>query len=567
MKELVSLLEQWNYERYVLNKSDIPILIYDQHFKELQNLEQQYNFFITDSPTQKIGRKPIGNNSQITKRKNPMLSLDSIDNYEELESWDKRIKKILQKDNVEYVCEWKIDGLSISLIYTNHKLTQISTRGDGNIGEDVTFNKRLIKDIPFTLKDICDCEIRGEVYMKKSELHQLNEELKEKNGKLLSNPRNAAAGTIRSLDSFLQRSLNFFAYQIFFEQNNKITSQVQCLQKLKKLGFSTDSDYRQCCNLAEVIEFIEHQTKKQKELDFDVDGIVIKVDNYSYYDKIGQTYRYPRWAIAYKFPSLMSYSQIQNIVTKVSRSGRITYVALINPIKISGSEISRVTLHNYSFIRKLKLGIGDEIIIKKAGSVIPQITQVIKIKKDNKWNPPEKCPNCSHILVWNKSGIYQLCNNKECTAKQINSLIHFSSRSGLNIKGIDIKIIEKLYQNNLVKKPIDFYYLFQHRDQIIKLEGFQEKTVNNVLNSIENSKQKPWSDLISALSIPLLSSVKCQKLATYYTNLKVFINALENNEWTDIEEKLGRKTQEEIKNYWENKDNQKLLRELTFFFN
>ncbi|WNE40035.1 MAG: DNA ligase [Mycoplasmataceae bacterium] len=564
MESLISLLDKWNYEYYSLNQSSVEDAVYDKHLKELQQLEIDYNLILPNSPTQKVGYKTSSKFHPVT-RKNPMLSLDSVDNYDDLLKFDERIKKKLKTDEeIDYTCEWKIDGLSISLIYRNHQLTQISTRGNGTIGEDVTFNKNLIKNIPFFLKEITDCEIRGEIYMRKEEFFRLNEELKKTDKKPLANPRNAASGSLRTLIPLQNRNLNFFAYQLI--NNNNLSNQLSCLIQLEKLGFAVSPNYQLFKGVEEVKNFIEKQEKKRESLDFESDGIVIKVNDYEVYEKLGQTSRFPRWAIAYKFAASITSSKVKNIYVEVSRNGRITYVAEIEPVILQGSKISKVTLHNYAFIRNLKLNINDEVVIKKAGDVIPQITQVIKLKNSDNWLPPDNCPSCSSKLEWNSTNIYQVCENENCSQKNINRLVHFASKNGTDIKGLSQKNIQKIYKNNLLGEISDFYLLYQKKEELLKLEGFKEKTINNILNSIEESKKKPFSNLLTALGIPLLSSVKTQKLTKFYPDLSSFSIAIKNEEWEKFKEILGEETQKKLKNYFQKPKNSKLLEELDIFF-
>ena len=459
MKELITLLSRWNHEYYILNHPSVEDAVYDKHLKELQELENRYSLIFPNSPTQKAGH-PASNKFSPVVRQNPMLSLDSVDNYEDLLKFDERVKKILKTDiKIEYVGEWKIDGLSVSLVYQNHQLTQISTRGNGTIGENITFNKGLIKNIPFSLKEVANCEVRGEVYMKKKEFRRLNEELTKSGNKLLANPRNAASGSLRTLVPLQNRNLHFFAYQLF---NSDLPNQFSCLQELENLGFSVSPDYQVFKNIERVGKFIKKQEKKREKLDFESDGIVVKVNDYNTHEKLGQTSRFPRWAMAYKFPASVASSPITNIYVEVSRSGRITYVAEITPVILQGSKISKVTLHNYSFIANLKLNISDEVVIKKAGDVIPQIIQVIKLNNKESWQPPANCPSCGSNLEWNSTNIYQVCKNKECPQKIVNYLTHFASKSGLDIKGVSEKNIKKLYENNLLNQPTDFYQLHQN---------------------------------------------------------------------------------------------------------
>ncbi|CAI2162024.1 2934_t:CDS:10 [Funneliformis geosporum] len=423
-QELNSILGAGNNSSLSPTNSDskapsVEDSFYDQHLKELKDLEVKHNFIFPNSPTQKIGYS-VSNKFRPVIRQIPMLSLDSVDNQTDLFRFDERVKKIL-----------KAEG-------------EIDTRGNGTIGEDITFNKELIKNIPLFLTEIANCEVRGEVYMKKEEFFRLNQELKNSDSKVLANPRNAAAGSLRTLIPLQNRSLHFFAYQLFNQNTmneikpptssllppNKLDSQLTCLKQLEKLA------------------------KLREELDFESD------------------------AMAYKFPAGMATSQVKGIEVEVSRNGRITYVAQIEPVILQGSRIGKVTLHNYEFIRNLKLNIGDKIIIKKAGDVIPQVKQVIKVAYNS-----------------------EVCDKEDCSQKIINSLAHFASKTGVDIKGISKKNIEKFYENNLLKKPTDFYYLIQKREELEKLEGFQKKSVDNILFSIENSKKKTLTNLLTALVV------------------------------------------------------------------
>lgn len=569
MKELASSLNKWSHDYWVLNQPSVEDAVYDKYLKELEELEKKYNFIFPGSPTQKVGHS-VSKKFRPVVRKIPMLSLDSVDNYEDLFRFDERVKKALKTEQeINYVCEWKIDGLSVSIIYQNHYLTQISTRGNGIVGEDITFNKKLIKNIPFYLAEIANCEMRGEVYMKKEEFVRLNKELAENNCKLLANPRNAASGSLRTLVSLQNRNLHFFAYQLFFNNDENsiyqsFNTQLECLQKLEKLGFAVSPDYQLFTGIQEVKKFVEKQEDLRNSLDFESDGVVIKVDEHSCYEKLGQTSKFPRWALAYKFLASVTSSQIKNIYTEISRSGRITYVAEIEPVVLVGSKINKATLHNYAFIRNRALNIGNEIVIKKAGDVIPQVSQVIKLTNNQTpWQPPINCPSCQEILKWNSSNIYQVCDNRNCPRKVINSLTHFVSKTGLDMKGISQKIVEKLYNHKLLQKPTDFYQLHNRKPELLKIAGFKEKTVENILNSIENSVKKPLSNWLVALGIPLLSSVKAQKLTTFYPTFTSLLEVIENKEREKIKDILGEETQKAIENYFQNSENLTLVKELS----
>ncbi|CAJ0748324.1 1082_t:CDS:2, partial [Entrophospora sp. SA101] len=468
--------------------------IYDQTFQELKDLEEKHNLVLPNSPTQKIG-------SKVKKKFHPvahqtlMLSLESTDNYEELVRFDERVKKKTGLNKIDYLCEVKIDGLSASLHYQNGKLRRIVTRGDGRTGEDVSVNLPLIQNLPKNLPEkitegVEMIEIRGEVYLKKEEFRRLNKELKKRKLPLLANPRNAAAGTLRTLIPTQQRNLNFFAYQILGCNNDSISeinNQLNCLEKLASWGFEPSPYYRLCQNLEEIQKYFQ-EIKKQP--------------------------------FAYKFPASVALSEIKDIQVEITRSGRISYVAQITQVSLLGSKINKATLHNYGFIRELNLNIEQ---------------------------------------------IYQYCLNEDCPERNIKSLALFASKQGMDIKGVSEAIIRKLYQVNLLKTPADFYYLEQKKKELLKVEGLQRKSVNNLLDSIEQSKKKPFFCLITALGVPLLGSVKAHKLTSLYPNLVSFIQAVEKNELEPISKLLGVETQKEIVHYFQKPKNLGILKNMERF--
>ncbi|WNE41556.1 MAG: DNA ligase [Mycoplasmataceae bacterium] len=554
MEEIINFLQKWDYEYYVLDNPSVEDSIYDQKLNKLKNLELNYNLVLSDSPTNKLNSK-IYNNSQfkLIRREKPMLSIDSVNNFEDLLEFDKRVKKTLKEDFIDYICELKIDGLSASLIYKNGNLFQISTRGDGFLGEDVTFNKEVVSDIPFSLNNFEDCEVRGEIYMRKDEFIKINEEIIAKGLKKLSNARNAAAGTLRTLIPSNDRNLNFFAYRYF---SPEIKNQKDCLEKLRENNFVIGK-YEIFSSIEEVFTYAQYIEKNRENLNFSIDGIVIKVNSYNYYDLLGETNKFPRWAIAYKFTSQTAITTLKNINTEVSKNGRISYVAVVEPVNLDGSLISNVTLHNYGFIKKKLINIGDEIIIKKAGDVVPQLSQVIK-KNGNLdyWTPLNNCSSCNSNLVWNENNLYQICNNEDCFEKNINYLTYFASKSAINMKGISKAIVEKLYISDLVKKPYDFYELKNKKEYLWKIETFKEKTINNILNSIEKSRYQRLSDFVSSFSIPLLSSVKAKKFTSLFDdNSDKLLEFISIGSFDLIEEKLGKKTKESVEKFFSNLDN------------
>lgn len=400
--------------------------------------------------------------------------------------------------------------------------------------------------------------------MKKEEFQRLNKELKKKKLPLLANPRNAAAGTVRTLIPIQQRKLHFFAYQIL-RTNKEVNNQLNCLVKLTQWKFQSSPCYRVCQGLEEVQNYFQEIRQQRDNLEFEIDGIVIKVNEYEYYEKLGQNNRFPRGALAYKFPASVALSQIENIQVEITRSGRISYVAQIAQVSLLGSKINKATLHNYGFIQELNLNIGDRVVIKKAGDIIPQVVQVIKEeanKQNNCWVPPINCPSCSTLLEWNQEKIFQNCPNEDCPERNIKFLTLFSSKSGMDIKGISEAVIRKLYQAGLLKNPVEFYQLEQKKKNLLKIEGLQRKSVNNLLSSVEKSKKMPFFCLMTALGIPLLGKVKARKLVELYPDLVSFIQVIEKKDSTLISQKLGTETQKEITNYFQKPKNLQILKEL-----
>lgn len=549
MKEIISLLQKWDYEYYVLDNPTVEDFIYDSKFNELKKIENDSNFVLSESPTNKLNSDIYKESKfKLVKREKPMLSIDSVESIEGLFKFDKKIKKYLGKDKEElinYVCELKIDGLSASLIYKNNKLSQITTRGDGYSGEDVTFNKELISDIPLSPKfdsDQQEFEVRGEIYIKKNEFLQINKEMMNNGLKVLSNARNAAAGTLRTLIPSKNRKLNFLAYQLFFPG---IKSQSECLEILEKKGFMI-SENRFCRGIDEVIKYLDEVEISRDQIKFSIDGVVIKLDSYKDHEILGTTNKFPRWSLAYKFTSRTAFTKIEKIITEVSKNGRISYVAVVAPVYIDGSKISKVSLHNFAFIEKKYINVGDEIWIKKAGDIIPQISEIVK-KTEDYWIPQKLCSSCSFTLIWNENNLNQICQNKDCFEKNINYLSFFISKIAMDIKGVSKATIEKLYRANLVKNPHELYDLKNKAEKLNEIEGFKEKTIRNILSSIENSRYQEPFKVISSFSIPLLSSVKAKKFSSLFEdNYNNILDFVEKKDFSVIEKELGKKTTESI---------------------
>lgn len=568
MLDIINLLNEWNNDYYQMDKSIVEDFVYDEKMRELYNLEKENNFFFDFSPTRNVGIKNSSiflNNTEIRKKK--MLSLESI-NYDInlLKKFNEKIKKKLKKERIEYICEWKIDGLSVSIIYENHVIKQISTRGDGEVGEDVTINKWMIVDLPLFLPKVSNCEIRGEVYMKKDNFEKLNEHLKKNGRKEMANLRNAASGSLRNSFYSSKRILNFFAYQIFLKEN-ELNNQSECLSFLEKNNFNISPNHEVYNDIERIWENLEKKKKERENLEFETDGIVIKVNKYVYHEELGENNKFPRWAIAVKFPSPISKSFIKRIEINLSRTGRINYIAKINPIEIQGSIIKNVSLHNFNFIKKMKINEGDEIFIKKAGDVIPQIIEVIKKNKNNEsWNFPKICPFCSKELIWGENFTYQICNNDECEERNIKNIIHFSSKEGLNIKWISENTIKDLFNKKLIKYPYDLLYLPEKKEEMLKMNNFRIKKVEKIIDSIENAKKKPLFHFISSLGIVNFSTLKAKKMMNFL-NEEEFINMIEKNDWKKIKNLFGEKMEENFRNYFAINSNKDTLKKIIDIIN
>jgi DNA ligase (NAD+) len=559
LRHLTDLVNKWNYEYYILNKSSVDDDIYDRKLAELENLEKELNFKFEDSPTLRIGPNIKTTDLKLIKRRHLMLSIDNVDNYEGLYKFDNRICKFVNEKQISYVCELKIDGLSVSVTYKNGSIYQISTRGNGFVGEDVTRNINMISDLPkkITEKNI---EIRGEVYISKSEFERVNEELKEHDLKKLSNLRNAAAGSLRSLNlknDWINRNLNFFPYQVI--PRELFNSQFECLNFLKS-EFKI-SKYELCSNIAEIKEFIEKIEKQRFSFDFAIDGVVIKVNDYKYYDKLGETNKFPRWSIAYKFRSKGLLTFIKNINSEISKNGKASYVAELEPINLDGSLIRYVTLYNYHFIKNNLINLNDKVLIKKSGDVVPQIIEVLKENgTTNFWIPSEDCSSCYWKLTWDEKSMYQICRNNNCPERVINYLTFCASRSCLNIKGLSKKVISRMYHLEFLKYPNDFYSLKNKADKLGDLFGC--KLIQNILISIEKSRYQTVDKVISSLNIPLLSTVKAREIIKTFRDIDILIKCFKAKDYLNISNILGKKTFASFENFFNDSQNLKILKDL-----
>ncbi len=528
IKELVEILNQASYEYYTLDSPTITDQEYDDYYHELEKLEQQYpNLILDNSPTKRVGGKIIESFEKVVHSV-PMMSLGDIFSEDEVREFDERIKKTIP--NPTYVCELKIDGLSVSLIYENGKLVRGSTRGDGVTGENITHNVETIKSIPLLIDYTDNLEVRGEIYMPKKSFNQLNLERKQNNEKLFANPRNAAAGSVRQLDSKIaaKRNLSTFIYHLPNPEQYNLTKHSDTLNFMKKLGFIVNPNIKIAKNIDEVIDYINEWTIKRDGLPYEIDGIVIKVNNIADQVKLGFTSRTPKWAIAYKFPAIEVLTKLNNIEFCVGRTGKITPRADLNPVHLAGSIISSVTLHNEDYIKDKEIMINDTIVIHKAGDVIPEVVRVVKERRDGtqiEFKMITNCPICGSKLVRKETEAAYYCENPLCDARKIEGLIHFVSRDAMNIDGFGERIIEDFYNIGYLKNVVDFYELKNHKQELMELEGFGSKSINNLLDSIEKSKENSLERLLFALGIRHVGKKTAKIIAQKYQTIDNLIDA------------------------------------------
>ena len=526
--ELVKILNEANYNYYVLDNPTITDQEYDKYLRELINLEEKYpEYTLVDSPSKRVGGEVLDKFTKIN-HKIPMLSLGNVFNEDEVRDFDSKIKKLGIEP--EYVCELKIDGLSVSLIYENGILKSGATRGDGVIGEDITHNVKTIKTIPLKLNKEIDIEVRGEIYMDKETLISINKEREEQGLTPLQNVRNAAAGSIRQLDSKVaaKRNLNNFIYHLPNPMDYGIDKHSDALDFMKNLGFKVNKENKICNNIDEVIEFINKYTEIRDTLPYEIDGVVIKVNNIHEQIELGFTAKYPKWATAYKFPANDVLTKLTDIIFTVGRTGMITPNAVLEPVLVMGSTISRATLHNEDFVNNLGLMIGDIVEVHKAGDVIPEVKGAKKERRTGNELPFKmisECPICGTTLIKKNEQVDYYCPNEMCPARGIESLIHFASRDAMNIDGLGIESIEDFYNEGFLKSIPDFYHLEEYKEQILSLEGFGEKSFTNIIEAIENSKNNSLEKLLFGLGISGVGSKTAKLLAEHFENIDNLMNA------------------------------------------
>lgn len=562
VEKLHDLLNQYSYEYYVQDNPSVPDSEYDKLLHELIEIEEKYpEFKSTDSPTVRVGGEAQSSFEKVN-HDTPMLSLGNAFNEEDLRKFDQRIRDSIGK--VEYMCELKIDGLAVSLKYENGRFVQGLTRGDGTTGEDITENLRTIHAIPLKIKEPLNFEVRGEAYMPRRSFIHLNNE-KEQNGEQpFANPRNAAAGSLRQLDSKLaaKRKLSVFLYSVNDLTEFNATTQSEALEELDQLGFKTNQERERVSDIEGVLNYIEKWTSKRGSLSYDIDGIVIKVNDLSQQEEMGYTQKSTRWAIAYKFPAEEVITKLLDIELSIGRTGVVTPTAILEPVKVAGTTVSRASLHNEDLIHERDIRIGDSVVIKKAGDIIPEVVKSILDRRPNEseiYHMPTHCPSCGHELVRIEGEVALRCINPKCQAQLIEGLIHFVSRQAMNIDGLGTKIIHQLYENQLIKDVADIFYLKE--EDLLPLERMGKKKVDNLLLAIEKSKEQSLEHLLFGLGIRHLGVKASQVLAERYETMDQLFKVTES-ELIEIQD-IGDKLAQSVVTYLENSDIRSLIEKLS----
>lgn len=540
IEELTKLIERHNRLYHEEDRPEISDQEYDQLVRELIVLEEDFpDLAQPDSPTKRVGGAPLPFFEKVV-HKTPMLSLGNAFSEEDLRDFDRRVRQTVGNQAVRYVCELKIDGLAVSLHYENGLFVKGATRGDGTTGEDITQNLRTIRSIPLRLSRPLTLEVRGEAYMPKPAFEKLNKEREERGEPLFANPRNSAAGSLRQLDPKIaaSRQLDTFIYSIGDLQGESVESHSEGLDLLEALGFKVNTERRTYSDIDEVITFINSWTQKRPSLPYEIDGMVIKVDSYAQQEELGFTAKSPRWAIAYKFPAEEAVTILEGIEVSVGRTGTVTPTALLKPVSLAGTTVKRASLHNEDIIREKGLLIGDHVVVKKAGDIIPEIVAVLPERRTGDETPfsmPTHCPECGSELVRLEDEVALRCINPMCPALIREGIIHFVSRTAMNIDGLGEKVVAQLYNDGIIHSVADLYYLHQQRDVLLGMERMGEKSVDNLLAAIEASKENSLERLLFGLGIRLVGAKAAKVLAEHFGHMDAISQAQEE-EFTLIDE-------------------------------
>lgn len=574
-KKITRLREQINdhdYKYYVLAEPIITDLEYDFLLKELERLENANPHLIaSDSPTQRVAKDLTKDFPPVTHQF-PMLSLSNTYSVEELRDFDRRVREGLETtEKIEYVLEYKIDGVSVSLTYQNGNLAKAATRGDGTAGEEVTANIKTIKSIPLSFKlenlkkySLKNIEVRGEIYMELEAFKQMNEERSAAGEKTFANPRNASAGTIKMQDASIvaQRPLTIFVYYLL-SREDKFKTQNENLELLTSLGFRVNRDYKVCAGIEEVISACDDFEAKRDSLPFEVDGVVIKVNSISQQEILGQIARSPRWATAFKFKAKQAVTILKNITWQVGRTGALTPVAELEPVFLAGSTISRATLHNFDEIRRKDIRVNDKVILEKGGDVIPKIVSAVESERAENSQPTKpitNCPVCGSTVAQPEDEVALYCENYSCPAQTKGRLAHFASRGAMDIEGLGESLIDLFVELGYIKNFVDIFNLKNHKDELVKIERLGEKSISNLLSSIETSKKKPFEKVLFALGIRFVGAGVAKKLVEQFSTIDKLISA--SKEEIEAVYEIGSSISESLKRFFNDEENLKMILQL-----
>lgn len=564
---LKNKIEKYNNLYYNEDNPIISDMEYDGLLRKLKEMEKEYPALleIDDSPTEKIGGTASNKFSKV-EHKVPMLSLSNTYNIAEIEDFDKRVKKMINfSEKIEYILELKLDGLSISLIYENGNLTRAVTRGDGKIGEDVTENIMEIESIPKKLKEPISLEVRGEIILPIQNFNKINEEREENGEEVFANPRNAAAGTIRQLDSTIvsKRGLDCYLYYLVNAENYGIKTHLESIKFIEKLGFKTTKVFEKYSDFKTLEKSIEKWRIKREKLDYETDGLVIKINDFSFYETLGYTTKSPRWAIAYKFPAEQVKTRLLDVTFQVGRTGVVTPVAELEAVNLSGSVVKRASLHNFDEIRRKDIKIGDNVIVEKAAEIIPQVVNVVfddRKGTEKEIKEPESCPACGTKLVKEEGLVALKCLNPHCPEKIKREISYFVSRDAMNISGLGEKIVEKFIELEKIKTVVDIYFLENYRNELENLEKMGKKSVENLLNSINESKNQDFSKVLYALGIPFVGKFNANLLSKTFKDIDV-LKEKSVEELLEVKG-IGDKAAIAVNTFLNNENNWKIITEL-----
>ncbi len=525
-------IEHHNYSYYVLDQPEVSDAEYDRLFRELQRIELDFpDLASPDSPTQRVGAEPLDKFRKVTHQR-PMLSLANAFDRAELRAFQKRIANLLVSDRIEYVCELKIDGVAVALTYEDGRLVRGATRGNGTIGEEITLNLRTIQPIPLRLRGgtqiPSQMEVRGEAYFPLSAFRQMNEERAAAGEALFANPRNSAAGALRQLDPKVtaRRPLSFFSYSIGFLEGMAFETQWKALQLLSGWGHRVNRTARRFSSIDEVIQFCEEWENRRHELDYEIDGVVVKVDRIDYQQRLGTVSRDPRWAIAFKFAAEVAETRLIDIRINVGRTGALNPYAVLEPVELSGVTIRTATLHNEEDIHRKDIRIGDVVVVKRAGDVIPQVVGPVEQRRTGievEFHLPGECPSCGTKVVKREGDAMAYCPNTSCPAQRLEALKHFVSRGAMDISGLGPRTLEKLVELNLVRDPADLFELSEA--QLTRLPGFKEKSTQNLLEGIRSSRQRPFDRVLFALGIRHVGGSVAQLIVNAFPDVESLMAA------------------------------------------